>query len=65
MKFISILWKTHISDEYAVAHPRLSMLIFKEKVILRVHGKPVLWQLCAVLAMLLDHQAFSSQTLRP
>ena len=65
MKFISILRKAHISDEYAVAHSRLSLLILKEKVILRIYSKPILWQLCPVLAMLLHHQPISSQTLRP
>ena len=65
MKFISILRKTHIPDEYAVAHLRFSSLILKEKVVLRIHGEPVLWQLCAIPAMLLDNKALPSQAMRP
>ena len=63
MKFISILRKTHIPDEYAVTHPWIAMLIFKEEVVLRVHGKPVLWQLRPIPAMLLHYQPVPGHTL--
>ena len=65
MKFISILREAHVSDEYAIAHSRLAIPIIKKKVVLRVHGEPVLWQLRAIPAMLFHHQAFSSHALRP
>ena len=56
MKFVTVLRKCHEADEYAIAHLRMAILIREKEIVFRVHRKPLVRQLSAVLAMLLHDQ---------
>ena len=51
MKFVSILRKAHVSDEYPVTHLWLSIFVCIEKVVLSIDGETFLRQLGSILTM--------------
>jgi len=57
------LWEPHVSDEYAIAHLRVSLLVLEEKEVLGVDLETLLWKLSAVLAMFLDNHLLACHTL--
>ncbi len=56
MKFETILGKPHVPDKYAIAHPRLSVCICKQKEVVTVYTEPLFRQLGTPLASFLDGQ---------
>ena len=56
MKFETILWKSHVPDQYAVSHLRLTIRITEEEEVVTANAEPLLRQLGAPFASFLDRQ---------
>ena len=43
MKFISVLWEPHVSDEDTITHLGVSLLVLEEKVVLGIDFEALVW----------------------
>lgn len=65
MKFKSILWKSHVTNQYPIARLWVTVFIGEQKQVITIHLKPICRQLCSELTTCFRYHLSRGPTFSP